>query len=81
MDSKRYPATKSFGQGWIHNSVWKRKGNDDRSKSSQGITTCCWSKAFETATKLDGLVPVSINGKIKSRVEHATGNFHPLLTI
>ena len=30
-------------------------------------------KAFETATKLDGLVPTSIKGVVKSRVEHATG--------
>ena len=30
-------------------------------------------KAFEAATKLDGLVPTSIKGVVKSRVEHATG--------
>ena len=30
-------------------------------------------KAFETATKLDGLIPVEVNGTIKPRIEHWSG--------
>ena len=34
-------------------------------------------KAFETATKLDGLIPVTIDGKCLPRVVHATGELPP----
>ena len=31
-------------------------------------------KAFKTATKLDGLIPIEIDGNVKARVEHWSGS-------
>jgi hypothetical protein len=37
------------------------------------ILYCVYSKAFETATRLDGLIPVEIDGKTATKYEHWCG--------
>ena len=43
-------------------------------KVPQSMKHIVAQKAFKTATKLDGLMPVKIDGNIKARVEHWSGS-------